>query len=146
ILLHSACLERNGSGLLLSARTDTGKTGDVLTLLRQDGARVLSADLTLLEHGARFLSDDMTIIDPHGNATCFPKPLTISHHTLRAVQTGDLTPAEWRWLKVQSRLHSKEGRNFGMILAGLNVPIMGLNSLTQRIVPPPKYNVDRLVE
>ena len=47
---------------------------------------------------------------------------------------------------MQSRLHSKEGRNFGMILAGLNVPIMGLNSLTQRIVPPPKYNVDRLVE
>jgi dolichol-phosphate mannosyltransferase len=88
----------------------------------------------------------MTIIDPHGNATCFPKPLTISHHTLRAVQTGDLTRAEWRWLKVQSRLHSKEGRNFGMVLAGLNVPIMGLNSLTQRIVPPPKYNVDRLVE
>ena len=132
ILLHSACLEHNGSGLLLSARTDTGKTGTVLTLLR--------------EYGARFLSDDMTIIDPHGNATCFPKPLTISHHTLRAVRTGDLTPAEWRWLKVQSRLHSKEGRNFGMILAGLNVPIMGLNSLTQRIVPPPKYNVDRLVD
>jgi dolichol-phosphate mannosyltransferase len=132
ILLHSACLELNGSGLLLSARTDTGKTGTVLKLLR--------------EHGARFLSDDMTIIDPEGNATCFPKPLTISHHTLRAVQTGDLTPAEWRWLKLQSRLHSKEGRNFGMILAGLNIPIMGINSLTQRIVPPPKYNVDRLVE
>ena len=132
ILLHSACLELDGSGLLLSARTDTGKTGTVLTLLR--------------EHGARFLSDDMTIIDPHGNATCFPKPLTISHHTLRAVQTGDLTRAEWRRLKLQSRLHSKEGRNFGMVLAGLNVPIMGINSLTQRIVPPPKYNVDRLVE
>ena len=104
ILLHSACLELNGTGLLLSARTDTGKTGTVLQLLR--------------EHGARFLSDDMTIIDSTGRATCFPKPLTISHHTLRAVQTGDLTPAEWRRLKVQSRLHSKEGRNFGMVLAG----------------------------
>jgi hypothetical protein len=43
-------------------------------------------------------------------------------------------------------LHSKEGRNFGLVLAGLNIPIMGVNSLTQRIVPPPKYNVDRLVE
>jgi dolichol-phosphate mannosyltransferase len=132
ILLHSACLELDGSGLLLSARTDTGKTGSVLKLLR--------------EHGARFLSDDMTIIDSTGRATAFPKPLTISHHTLRAVQTGDLTPAEWRRLKLQSRLHSKEGRNFGLILAGLNIPIMGVNSLTQRIVPPPKYNVDRLVE
>jgi hypothetical protein len=132
ILLHSACLELDGSGLLLSARTDTGKTGSVLKLLR--------------EHGARFLSDDMTIIDSAGRATAFPKPLTISHHTLRAVQTGDLTPAEWRRLKLQSRLHSKEGRDFGLVLAGLNIPIMGVNSLTQRIVPPPKYYVDRLVE
>ena len=132
ILLHSACLELNGTGLLLSARTDTGKTGSVLKLLR--------------EHSAKFLSDDMTIIDPHGNATCFPKPLTISHHTLRAVQAGDLTAAEWRRLKLQSRLHSKEGRNFGLVLAGLNIPIMGVNSFTQRIVPPPKYNVDRLVD
>ncbi len=132
ILLHSACLELDGHGLLLSARTDTGKTGSVLKLLR--------------EHGARFLSDDMTILHPDGQATCFPKPLTISHHTLRAVQTGDLTPAEWRRLKLQSRLHSKEGRNFGLVLAGLNIPIMGINSLTQRIVPPPKYNVDRLVD
>ncbi|HEX8767923.1 MAG TPA: GtrA family protein, partial [Jatrophihabitans sp.] len=132
ILLHSACLELDGHGLLLSARTDTGKTGSVLKLLR--------------EHGARFLSDDMTILHPDGHATCFPKPLTISHHTLRAVQAGDLTRAEWRRLKLQSRLHSKEGRNFGLVLAGLNIPIMGINSLTQRIVPPPKYNVDRLVE
>ncbi len=132
ILLHSACLELDGTGLLLSARTDTGKTGSVLRLIR--------------EYGAQFLSDDMTIIDPQGNATCFPKPLTISHHTLRAVQAGDLSPAEWRRLKVQSRLHSKEGRQFGMALANMNIPIMGVNSLTQRIVPPPKYNVDRLVD
>ena len=131
ILLHSACLELNGHGLLLSARTDTGKTGSVLRLVR--------------EYGAKFLSDDMTIIAPDGTATCFPKPLTISHHTLRAVNAGDLSPSEWRRLKLQSRLHSKEGRQFGMLLASLNIPIMGINSLTQRIVPPPKYDVDRLV-
>ena len=132
ILLHSDCLELNGKGLLLSARTDTGKTGTVLRLLR--------------EKGALFLSDDMTILSPDGQAFCFPKPLTISHHTLRAVQAGDLTAAEWRRLKIQSRLHSKEGRDLGMLLAKLNVPIMGFNSLTQRIIPPPKYAVDRLVE
>jgi len=28
----------------------------------------------------------------------------------------------------------------------LNIPIMGFNSMTQRIVPPPKYSVDRLVD
>jgi hypothetical protein len=132
VLLHSACLDFNGSGLLLSARTDTGKTGTVLRLIR--------------EFGARFLSDDMTILSPDGTATCFPKPLTISHHTLRAVNAGDLTRAEWRRLQLQSRLHSKEGRQFGMLLASLNIPIMGINSMTQRIIPPPKYDVDRLVD
>jgi putative flippase GtrA len=132
ILLHSACLELGGQGVLLSARTDTGKTGTVLKLLR--------------EHDARFLSDDMTIMSPDGVASCFPKPLTISQHTLRAVDAGDLSAAEWRRLRLQSRLHSKEGREFGLRLAGMNIPIMGVNSLTQRIVPPPKYNVDRLVE
>ena len=98
------------------------------------------------EYGARFLSDDMTIVAPDGTATCFPKPLTISHHTLRAVNAGDLTRGEWRRLQLQSRLHSKEGRQFGMLLASMNIPIMGINSLTQRIVPPPKYDVDRLVD
>jgi dolichol-phosphate mannosyltransferase len=132
ILLHSACLELNGKGLLLSARTDTGKTGTVLRMLR--------------DYGALFLSDDMTILKSNGTAYCFPKPLTISHHTLRAVHAGDLTSAEWRRLRVQSRLHSKEGRDFAMLLARLNIPIMGFNSMTQRIIPPPKYMVDRLVD
>jgi putative flippase GtrA len=132
ILLHSACMELNGHGFLLSARTDTGKTGTVLRMLR--------------EQNALFLSDDMTVLDSNGTAYCFPKPLTISHHTLRAVQAGDLTRAEWRRLRIQSRLHSKEGRDIGMLLARLNIPIMGFNSMTQRIIPPPKYTVDRLVD
>jgi dolichol-phosphate mannosyltransferase len=131
MLLHSACLELDGHGLMLSARTDTGKTATVLRLLR--------------EHGGRFLSDDMTIIDPTGQARCFPKPLTISQHTLRAVNVNDLTPAEWRMLRLQSRLHSKEGRSVGMLLSRLNLPIMGFNAVTQMLVPPPKYTVDRLV-
>ena len=32
-----------------------------------------------------------------------------------------------------------------MLLARLNIPIMGVNALTQRLVPPPKYMVDRLL-
>jgi hypothetical protein len=116
---------------MLSARTDTGKTSTILRLLR--------------ERGGSFLSDDMTIIDENATAWSFPKPLTISHHTLRAVEATDLTPAEWRRLRIQSRLHSKEGRSLAMVLSRFNVPIMAINSLTQMTVPPPKYNVDRLV-
>ena len=131
MLLHSACLDMDGQGVMLSARTDTGKTGTILTLLR---------DTT-----GTFLSDDMTIVDGTGVALCFPKPLTISHHTLRAVNAGRLSAAEWRKLRLQSRLHSKEGRGFAMKLAEHNVPIMSINSWVQRIVPPPKYAVKRLV-
>src|SRR3954470_2902188 len=131
MLLHSACLELDGHGIMLSARTDTGKTSTILRLLR--------------EHGGSFLSDDMTIIDGEATAWSFPKPLTISHHTLRAVQASDLSPAEWRRLRLQSRLHSKEGRSLALVLSRYNMPIMAINSITQMIVPPPKYNVDRLV-
>lgn len=131
ILLHSACLDIDGTGVMLSARTDTGKTGTILRLLR--------------EQNARFLSDDMTILSTDGVAQSFPKPLTISQHTLRAVQADDLTPSEWRRLKLQSRLHSKEGRGIGMWLARSNLPIMAMNAVVQRIVPPPKYTAGRLV-
>ncbi len=131
MLLHAACMDVDGRGIMLSARTDTGKTGTVLKLLRTSEGR--------------FLSDDMTIIDSAGNAKCFPKPLTISEHTLRAVDAGDLTRLEWAKLRFQSRLHSKEGRGFAMKLAEHNVPIMTINGWTQRIIPPPKYMVQRLV-
>lgn len=131
MLLHSACLEIDGSGVMISARTDTGKTGTVLRLLRNAGGR--------------FLSDDMTIIDGEGIARSFPKPLTISQHTLRAVNVGDLRRLEWLWLRLQSRLHSKEGRAFAMRLADRNVPIMTINGWVQRLIPPPKYPVQRLV-
>jgi Predicted membrane protein len=131
MLLHSACVELAGTGVMLSALTDTGKTGTVLRLLR--------------EHGGKFLSDDMTVIDRSGNASWFPKPLTISAHTLRAVSADDLTRSEWRRLQIQSRLHSRGGRSIAMALSRFNLPIMGINALTQMLIPPPKYTVDRLV-
>jgi hypothetical protein len=87
----------------------------------------------------------MTVVDATGLAVCFPKPLTISAHTLRAVQAEDLTKKEWRRLNIQSRLHSKGGRSIALMLSRFNLPIMGINALTQILVPPPKYSVDRLV-
>lgn len=131
VLLHSAGLKLNGTGVLLSARTDTGKTGTVLRLVR--------------ERGAEFLSDDMTIVGADGVAMCFPKPLTISAHTLRAVDSRVLTLGERVLLQVQGRLHSRSGRGIGLWLAEHNVPVISLNCLTQIAVPPPKYAVDRLV-
>jgi hypothetical protein len=131
MLLHSACVELDGVGVMLSARTDTGKTGTVLRLLR--------------ERSARFLSDDMTILDGSGTARTYPKPLTISAHTLRAVDPGDVGRLEWAVLNLRGRLHSKGGRSVGMEMGEHNLPIMSANSLVQAIVPPPKYPVQRLV-
>ena len=53
------------------ARTDTGKTTTCLKTL--DG-RAYS-----------FLSDDLTLLSPEGRVLPYPKPLTISRHTLQAV-------------------------------------------------------------
>ncbi len=131
MLLHSACLDMGGVGVMLSARTDTGKTGTVLRMLR--------------EQGGRFLSDDMTVIDASGMAWAYPKPLTISSHTLRAVDPGDMRRVEWGVLSIKSRIHSKGGRAIGLGIGSHNLPIMTANSLVQLMVPPPKYCVDRLV-
>jgi dolichol-phosphate mannosyltransferase len=131
LLLHSATIELDGHGVMLTARTDTGKTSTILRLLR--------------ERQGGFLSDDMTIVEPDGRAYCYPKPLTISAHTVQAIAQHTLTRAEQLKLAVQSRVHSKQGRQVGSRLGELNLPIMALNATTQTIIPPPKYMVDRLV-
>ena len=81
MLLHSATVQLGGETVMLSAQTDTGKTGTILRLLQEH------------PEGTAFLSDDMTIINSSGDAWCFPKPLTISSHTLRAVNTKVLSAA-----------------------------------------------------
>ena len=131
ILLHSATIQLGNRGVMLTARTDTGKTGTVLRLL--------------WDHEGAFLSDDMTIVAPGGLALSYPKPLTISSHTLAAVNFGALSPAERVKLSLQSRVHSRKGRSIGSRLGEMNLPIMALNAIAQAIVPPPKYMINRLV-
>lgn len=130
-LLHSATLEIEGHGIMLSAHTDTGKTHTILRMLR--------------EVGGVFLSDDMSIIAPDGRVFAYPKPLTISHHTLSAVDQSSHSWLERMILVPKSCLHSKKGRGTGMRLARMNLPIMSMNAITQAVVPPPKYAIGRLV-
>jgi putative flippase GtrA len=133
MLLHSATVRLGGETIMLSAQTDTGKTGTILRLLQEHPDR------------AAFLSDDMTIINGDGEALSFPKPLTISSHTMRAVNKNVLSLPRRLVLGVQSRIHSKEGRQLALLLARLNIPIIAINAITQILVPPPKYMIDRLV-
>jgi dolichol-phosphate mannosyltransferase len=132
VLLHSAAIKVNGGAVLLSAQTDTGKTSTVIQLVR--------------ERGYEFLSDDMTIIAPDGRAICYPKPMTLSYHTMSAIRGGDLRRGQRLALAVQSRLHSKSGRSVGRFLGRRNLPIMSVNSVVQILVPPPKYHIASLID
>ena len=132
VLLHSASLATNGRATLLSAQTDTGKTSTVIRLVR--------------ERGYTFLSDDMTIITPDGRALSYPKPMTLSYHTMSVIAGKDLNQWQKAALAIQSRLHSKSGRTVGKFLGGLNIPIMSVNSVVQMIVPPPKYHINSLFD
>jgi glycosyltransferase involved in cell wall biosynthesis len=130
-LVHAACLARDEEAFLITARTDTGKTTTSLRLLDT--------------HPYAFLSDDLTLVTPDGRALPYPKPLTISRHTLTAVKTPLLSRRQRIGLVVQSRLHSRSGRRFALVIARTHLPAATINALVQMIVPPPKYQVDRLV-
>jgi hypothetical protein len=131
-LVHGACLA-NGSGLayLVTARTDTGKTTTILRTLGHDS------------HG--FLSDDLTLVAPDGTVLAYPKPLTISSHTVSALANTDLTRIERLKLVYQSRLHSRTGRQLAFVLTRYRLPVATINALVQWLVPPPKYAITRLV-
>ncbi len=91
------------------------------------------------------MSDDLTLLCPDGSVLTYPKPMTISRHTVSAVKTPLLSAWERLTLVFQSRLHSKSGRQFAFFLSRTGLPVATINSLVQAIVPPPKYRVDRLV-
>jgi dolichol-phosphate mannosyltransferase len=131
-LVHGACVAVDDRAYLITARTDTGKTTTILRLL--DNFKDFS-----------FLSDDLTLVGPDGSVLSYPKPLTISMHTVVAVNSPLLTRRERLTLPIQSRLHSKSGRLFGLFLARTHLPMATMNGVVQFLVPPPKYQIDRLV-
>jgi putative flippase GtrA len=131
ILAHAACLQIDGHGVLITARTDTGKTTTCLKSIK--------------EQGSGFVSDDMVIIDPEGRALSYPKPLTISSHTLHAVKGAPMPTITRAALQIQGRIHSKFGRSVGMAIGNINLPIATMSALVQIAVPPPKFHVDRLI-
>ncbi|MGB0388025.1 MAG: glycosyltransferase [Ardenticatenaceae bacterium] len=135
-LIHGACLAIEDEAYLVTARTDTGKTTTILRILdrqRRDHDRV------------SFLSDDFTLVSPEGDVMTYPKPLTVSAHTVQAVNTPLLSFRERLSLPLQSRLHSRNGRRFALMMARTPMPMATINMMVQRLVPPPKYQVKRLV-
>ncbi len=131
-LIHAACLSFNGKAVLVTAKTDTGKTSTIILTTKNTPS-------------CQFLSDDMTIVAPDGTVMSYPKPMTISAHTLNAAKTAPLPVLNRAALQVQSRLHSKSGRKVGLKLGNSRFPAASLNAIVQMIIPPPKYMINRLV-
>jgi dolichol-phosphate mannosyltransferase len=135
-LVHGATIAFGDSAYMITARTDTGKTTTLLKILAYQRRN---------SDQAAFISDDMTLVSPNGTAMDYPKPLTISYHTLHAVNTDTLTFKEKVTLPIQSRIHSRSGRRFAFLISKTHLPAATINMLTQMIVPPPKYFVDKLI-
>jgi len=131
VLVHAACFARDGEAFLITARTDTGKTTTMLKLLDRGGLR--------------FVSDDLTLLDATGRVLTYPKPLTISNHTVHALTSAELDRVERTFLPLQSRVHSRAGRRFAFLIASQRFPVATLNAVVQLLIPPPKYHVERLV-
>jgi hypothetical protein len=129
--VHGACVEFEDRAYLITARTDTGKTTTILKSCEY--------------HDTGFLSDDLTLLRPDGRVLTYPKPLTISRHTVKAVRTPLLSLRERLLLFYQSRIHSKSGRQFAFLLTKWHLPVATINTVVQLLVPPPKYHVERLV-
>lgn len=135
-LVHCATIAFGDNAYMITARTDTGKTTTLLKILshqRRDSDR------------ASFLSDDMTLVSPDGVAMTYPKPMTISFHTLRAVNSKSLNFKEKLILPFQSRIHSREGRKAAFFISKSKLPAATINLLVQALVPPPKYYVQKLI-
>ena len=134
-LVHGACIAYGDDAYMITARTDTGKTTTILRILDEN------------EHDKNisFISDDLTLVSPDGEVMTYPKPLTISYHTVAAINSPRLSKKERMFLPIQSRLHSRSGRLLALFLAKTKLPMATVNTFTQLVVPPPKYHVDYLV-
>ncbi len=132
VLLHCAAIDAEQGAVIMSAQTDTGKTSTVLRLL--------------MKRSWGFISDDMAIITPGGEILSYPKPMTLSSHTMSAVNDRALPRADRFMLAIRSRVHSKGGRSAGHALGRMNVPIVTTNAWVQLLIPPPKYHVQSLID
>jgi dolichol-phosphate mannosyltransferase len=135
-LVHGATIAFGKEAFIITARTDTGKTTTLLKILSHQRRN---------SDQAAFLSDDMTIVSPDGTAFTYPKPLTISAHTLSAINADTLKFKEKLSLPLQSRIHSRTGRKVASFINNTLLPAATINMMLQMVVPPPKYFVNKLL-
>lgn len=135
-LVHAACVAAADQATPITARTDTGKTTTIL--------RILQKQRRASDRGA-FLSDDLTLLRSDGVVMASPKPLTISQHTLAATPTAQLSRRQRLAPLIQTRIHSRPGRRFALLLASTKLPVATINLYAQCLIPPPKHDIAQLI-
>lgn len=135
-LVHGATIAYGNEAYMVTARTDTGKTTTVLKILNRQRR---GSDKIY------FLADDLTLVRPDGCVLTYPKPFTISNHTLHAINMKSLVWKERLGLRIQSLVHSRSGRRAAHQLARTRLPMATINTWVQLLIPPPKYDVHQLV-
>ena len=130
-LVHAACIAVDDRAYLITARTDTGKTTTILKLLDAFPR-------------AAFISDDLTLIAPDGSVASYPKPLTISQHTLHAVRTPNLSRRQRIGLVCRRACTPARGARSACCWRARACPAATMNAVVQALIPPPKYDVTKL--
>ncbi|MEM7116465.1 MAG: glycosyltransferase family 2 protein [Chloroflexota bacterium] len=132
-LVHGSCGAFVGQGVLVTAPAGVNTTATVLEAVAGQGGAFMSGDVVILGRNGRLFS--------------YPKQLTISPETVRAVgQTPPQnSPRQQLALWLRQLVHTWNGRQIALWISKLNLPAATLNTYVQRYVPPPRHHANDLV-
>lgn len=130
-LVYGGSLAINGRAVLITAGPDIRKAATLLHTLRRTGCD--------------FMGDDVAILDQRGTLYSFPRLVAIRQHAVRAVDQARLAPVERLTLSLKRLLYDERVRRFGLLLHRWRFPIATLNMYIQRVFPPAKIMMHRLL-
>lgn len=130
-LVYGGTVAVNGRSILITAGPDIRKAATLLHVLRRTNCD--------------FMGDDVAILDRDGTLYSFPRLLAIRQHAVRAVDQARLTPFERVTLWLKRLLYDERVRQFGLLLHRWGFPIATLNMYLQRVFPPAKIMMHRLL-
>lgn len=130
-LVYGSCVADAGQSQLIVPAAERGKTELALQ-------RALA--------GSNFLADDFVILAADGRVYAFPKPVTVTREVRRVLGLHlALARRERGWLWLKNLLYSQGGRQTGIQLSQRRWPAATFNIYLQRLLPPPKIAITRLL-
>lgn len=131
VMVYGGSLAVKDRAVLITAGPDIRKAATLLHILRRTGCD--------------FMGDDVAILDRDGKLHSFPRLVAIRQHAVRAVDQARLSPFERVSLLLKRLLYDERVRQFGLLLHRYHFPIATLNMYLQRVFPPAKIMMHRLL-